>query len=163
MKALVAIDLQKIWTDPDSPYHVHRIPTDQMDAVLKHARGLGYKIIFTKHVEPEEGFDDEGGCFLDGIDTSSSTVVTKGRICPFYKTGMDIALEGIEEVVVFGILTNLCVRSFIEGAYDRDLDITVIHDCCAAFDKDTHAFTLKDLKATREEIKVISADDFLRT
>lgn len=64
-------------------------------------------------------------------------------------------------MVVAGILTNLWVRSFIHDAYDRDSQITVIKDCCVAFDKDTQDFTFKDLKATREEVELIDLDKFV--
>ena len=71
-------------------------------------------------------------------------------------------LKGIKEIVICGILTNLCVRSLAQEAYDRDFQITIIKDCCVAFDAETHEFTLKDLKATREEIEFLNLNEFTK-
>jgi nicotinamidase-related amidase len=48
-----------------------------------------------------------------------------------------------------------------QDAYDRDFEIIVIKDCCVALDKETQEFTFKDLKATREEIEFLNADEFV--
>jgi hypothetical protein len=37
----------------------------------------------------------------------------------------------------------------------------LINDCCVAFDKKTHEFTLEDLKHTREEIDILELEAFL--
>jgi ureidoacrylate peracid hydrolase len=67
----------------------------------------------------------------------------------------------VKNVVVCGILTNLCVRSFIQEAYDRDMKITVIKDCCAANTPEKQEFTFADLKDTREEIEFINFEEFV--
>jgi len=48
-----------------------------------------------------------------------------------------------------------------KDAYDRDFKITIIKDCCRAFDAETHEFTIKDLKATREEIEMVNVNEFI--
>ena len=65
-------------------------------------------------------------------------------------------------MAVGGILTNLCVRSLVSDAYDRGFAITIVEDCCTAFDETTHNFTLKDLKTTREEIEIVKLKEFIR-
>ncbi len=88
-------------------------------------------------------------------------MITKNRISPFYKTNLEKHLEWINEIVISWILTNLCVRSLAQDAYDRDFKITLIKDCCKAFDEETHNFTIKDLKETREEIEFVNVDEFV--
>ncbi|MFZ5341298.1 MAG: isochorismatase family protein [Patescibacteria group bacterium] len=58
-------------------------------------------------------------------------------------------------------MTNLCVRSLIQDAYDREFNISVIKDCCKSFDEETQEFTFNDLKTTREEIEFINLNEFL--
>lgn len=53
------------------------------------------------------------------------------------------------------------MRSLVQDAYDRDFDISVIKDCCVAFDEETQEFTFKDLKATREEIQFLNLNEFI--
>jgi len=88
-------------------------------------------------------------------------LIKKNKISPFFKTDLDKHLEGIDDIVIAGILTNLCVRSLAQDAYDRDFKITIIKDCCRAFDVETHEFTIKDLKATREEIEFLNLNEFI--
>ena len=68
---------------------------------------------------------------------------------------------GINEIVVAGILTNLCVRSLVQDAYDRDFKITVVKDCCVSFNQVTQDFTFKDLKETREDIEFVNLNEFV--
>jgi len=89
-------------------------------------------------------------------------LITKYKISPFYRTTLQQELTGIKEIVVAGILANLCVRSLVQDAYDRDFAITVIKDCCVSLDQETQDFTFKDLKATREEIAFLDLDEFAK-
>lgn len=167
-KALILVDFQNEWIDKNSEYFVGDISDviERTNKLIDICRKNGFKIIFTRHVE-----EDTDGAFKDGKPNSeiipdiykqgSDVVITKNRISPFFKTGLEKELEGIMKVVILGILTNLCVRSAVQDAYDRDLKITVIKDCCVSFDNETQDFTFKDLKATREEIEFLDLENFL--
>ncbi len=58
-------------------------------------------------------------------------------------------------------MTNLCVRSAVQDAYDRDFKIKVIKDCCVSIDRESQDFTFKNLKATREEVEFLDLEEFL--
>src|SRR3989339_314600 len=133
-KALILIDFQNEWIDKDSDYYVGNI-----DDVLERNN----KLIPEIKKQPQD------------------ILITKNKISPYYKTAMEDELRGIEEIIVTGILTNLCVRSMIQDAYDRDLDITVIKNCCVAMDDEIQNFTFKDLKETREKINFVNLDEFI--
>jgi len=89
-------------------------------------------------------------------------LIKKNKISPFFKTQLESKLKELkaDKLVVTGILTNLCVRSLVSDAYDRDYEIKVITDTCVAFDEETHNFTIKDLKETREEIHFLTSEEF---
>ncbi len=164
--ALVIIDFQNAWTDDQSDYYIGNLKEliTKTNYLLNYARNMGYKIIFTKHVEEQWDFAEHSinSHIMDWIEKSSTDIVVeKRKISSFYKTNMEEELEWIENVVVCWILTNLCVRSFVQDAYDRDYKIVLINDCCTAFDKKTHEFTLEDLKHTREEIDILELEAFL--
>ena len=132
--------------------------------LIAHARENKWKIVWTRHEEPESGVafkpGSEGVKLISKLNISSDyTIIVKNIISPFLNNTLDEELEGIENVVVSGILTNLCVRMTVEESYDKGLNITLVKDCCATFDEETHEFTLKDLKATREEIEIKSISE----
>ena len=168
LKALILVDFEKEWIDKNSEEHVGDISKTigKTNKLIDYCRKQGYKIIFTRHVERDSldvwSENSEGTKIIEELHKQESDVlITKHKISPFFKTELENELEDIKEIVVCGILTNLCVRSLIQDAYDREFDITVIKDCCVAFDDKTQEFTFKDLKATREELKFLNLDQFV--
>lgn len=168
MKALILVDFENEWIDEGSDYYVGDISgvLDKTNSVIDHCRNNEYKIIFVRHIE--EGSDN---AFADNTRNTEiiadlhkedfDIVITKNKISAFYQTSLEEELKGVEDVVVCGILTNLCVRSLVHDAYDRDYNITVVKDCCVSFDEQIQNFTFKDLKETREEIIFVNADAFI--
>lgn len=169
-KTLIIIDYENEWVEPNSKYYVGNI-SDQISKLrelVQFCRKKGFPIIFTRHIEPESK-----EAFVPGtskVDIISDTgfqekdlLITKQSVSPFFQTELEAKLKqlGADHLVVTGILTNLCVRSCVSDAYDRDYKITVITDTCVAFSDDIHKFTLKDLKDTRPEIEFLTVEDFI--
>lgn len=167
-KALVLIDLEKEWQMLDSDYYLGDLVQliEKNNRLIEYCRNQGYKIIFTVHEEKDsiKEFSAQAGrtALLDNLNwLTEDSVIKKNKISSFYQTTMDEELKDVDTVVVAGILTNLCVRSFVQDAYDRDLAITIIDDCCQTTDEKIHEFTLQDLKTTREEIVIQTLADFI--
>ena len=168
-KALILVDFENEWVNKNSDYYVGDISEviAKVNKLIDECRKNGFKIIFTRHIEKDsnDAFapNSKHIKLIKGLDKKDSDIViTKYKISPFYKTSLEKELKGIKKIVVAGISTNLCVRSLVHDAYDRDFNITVIKDCCVAFDKETQEFTFKDLKATREEVQFLNLNDFLK-
>lgn len=168
-KALILVDYQKEWTDESSDYFVGDIleVVNRTNKLIDFCRKQGYKIIFIRHIEKESNKvfakNSKNVELIDKLHKESSDcLITKYKISPFYETDLEKQLEGFKEIVVSGILSNLCVRSLIHDAYDRDFKIKVIKDCCVSFDTETQNFTFKDIKATREEIDFVNLIDFVK-
>ncbi len=166
-KALLLVDLENEWLDRKSDYFVGDISKmlKRTNRLIEVCRRRNYKIIFITHIE--KGSDSAfapnsynvqliGGLYR----AKNDVLIKKNKISPFYNTRLEKELKGIKEVVVSGILANLCVRSTVQDAYDRDFKITVVKDCCASFDKKTQDFTFADLKFTRPEIKFVNLREF---
>lgn len=167
-RVLILIDFQNEWIDSQSDCYVGEIPDtiEKVNKLLNFCRNRNYKIIFTRHIEKgSEGEFKENSSNVQIINSikkdSRDIIIEKNKISPFYKTDLEKELKGVEEVVVCGILTNLCVRSFVQDAYDRDFNLTVIKDCCVALDIEIQNFTFKDLKETRDEIKFQYLNEFV--
>jgi len=166
-RALIIVDFQKEWIDKNSDYFMGDISNviEKANKLISYCREQGYKIIFTTHIEKDSEEFTEGSenvKIIDGLNKEDSDVlIEKNKVSPFFKTNLEKELKGIKEIVVCGILTNLCVRSLVQDAYDRDFEIKVIKDCCVAFDNETQEFTFKDLKETREEIEFLNLSEFI--
>lgn len=167
-KALILVDFENERIDENSDYFVWDISEIIVKAnkLINFCRKLWYKIIFTTHIEKwSETIFAENSKNVEIIENlnkeNNDVLIKKYKISPFYKTNLEEELKWIDEIIIAWILTNLCVRSLAQDAYDRDFGITIIKDCCVAFDKETHEFTLNDLKETREEINIVNLNEFI--
>jgi ureidoacrylate peracid hydrolase len=60
--------------------------------------------------------------------------VIKHRYSGFFQTDLDLTLKDmvIDQLVVFGVVTNICVRSTVHDAFFNGYSVVVPRDCCAA-------------------------------
>lgn len=166
--ALILVDFENEWVNKKSPYFVGDISKviTKTNKLIDFCRKNNSKIIFIRHVERNSDIAfAEGSKNVEIIKelqkNESDIVITKHKISSFYKTSLNQQLKRITRIVICGILTNLCVRSLAQDAYDRDFEITIIKDCCVALNQQIHKFTLQDLKATREEIEIVNLNQFI--
>lgn len=70
--------------------------------------------------------------------------VTKSRYDAFLETGLDALLRrlGARTVVLTGVSTDCCVDATARGAFQRDYDVLVLGDACAAGTRDFHEAAL---------------------
>lgn len=52
----------------------------------------------------------------------------------FRETGLleDLQASGVTDLVVMGMMTNLCIDSTVRAAFDFGFNVTLLEDCCAA-------------------------------
>ncbi len=167
-RVLVLIDLENEWATKGSEYYIGELDglIGRVNKLIDFCRRAGDKIIFVRHVEL--GSTGAFAAGTPGVELIKELhrqpddgLITKHKVSSFYQTELAKELAGVKEVVAGGIMTNQCVRMFVEDAYDRELAITVVKDCCQTFDQATHDFTLRDLKATRPEVTIASLREFM--
>lgn len=74
--------------------------------------------------------------------------IEKVAYSAFYMTRLEWVLRkiGIEHLLVCGIVTNGGIASTVRDAHVRDIDVTVIEDCCAAFTDAVHRAAIEGLR-----------------
>jgi len=142
-RGLVIIDIQRDYF-PGGAY-----PLVEPEAAVKAARQVldafraaGAPVIHVQHVwdAPDAAFMKPG---TDGVEIhplvapeGGEPVVTKALPNSFVATSLesDLRDRGIDEVVVAGMMTSMCVDSTVRAGAELGFTMTVVHDACAAPD-----------------------------
>jgi nicotinamidase-related amidase len=143
--ALVVVDIQKDYfpggafplVDPEPAAAAAR-------AVLDSFRATGEHVVHLQHVwdEPEATFMRPG---TEGVEihpavapAAGEKVITKAAPNGFLRTPLEDELRAsrIEELVVCGMMTSMCVDATVRAAVDLGFDTTVAHDACATCELD---------------------------
>jgi ureidoacrylate peracid hydrolase len=74
-------------------------------------------------------------------------VICKRRYSGFFGTDLDLQLRelGVSQLVVTGVVTNICVRSTVHDAFFLGYDVVVPEDCVAATSVREQESTLYDI------------------
>ena len=67
----------------------------------------------------------------------------------FFETDLELTLRncGIENLIVCGVTTEVCVNTTVREANDRGYRCIVLGDCCASYFPEFHEMGLKMIKA----------------
>ncbi len=163
--ALLVIDMQKFFLAPNSPTFT---PGGlaiilKCQALIQAFRCANRPVIFTCHVHKSPEFDGglttqwwEGVC-LEGTEESevheslkplpNEKVILKHRYNAFYNTDLEITLRcmGIRDLVICGIMTNICCESTARDAFMRDFRVFFPVDANGSVNEDLHLSSLKNL------------------
>jgi nicotinamidase-related amidase len=140
-RALVIIDIQQDYFEGGAyPLVGSEAAAEVASSVLASARGAGERVIHVQHVagDPDATFFRPG---TPGVDIhplvapeGDEPVVVKGEPNAFIGTTLAQQLEGIDQITIVGMMSSMCVDATTRQAVDLGLDVTVIHDACAAPD-----------------------------
>jgi ureidoacrylate peracid hydrolase len=163
--ALLVIDMQNFFLDPASPTFtcggLAILP--EVKKLISVFRSAGRPVIYTKHVHHPDRIDAgimewwwEGMC-LEGSPESeihpallpnpNEKVITKHRYSAFYNTDLETVLRcmKIEELVISGIMTNMCCESTARDAYYRDYKVYFLADGTGSISEEMHLASLLNL------------------
>ena len=163
--ALLVVDMQRFFLDATSPTFtcggVAILPT--IKGLMDVFRRANRPVIFTQHVHHPGDLDCgimgwwwEGKCVEgspeseihpDLVPMPGEKVVFKHRYSAFYNTDLETVLRclKVEDVVVSGIMTNLCCESTARDAYYRDYRIFFLADATGSISEEMHVASLLNL------------------
>ncbi|HDS08843.1 MAG TPA: cysteine hydrolase [Firmicutes bacterium] len=163
--ALLIIDMQKFFLDPGSPTFTAGglaiIPT--LKELITFFRKNHRPVIFTKHVHRPDKSDAgimgwwwEGMCLEGSPESevhddlkplSEEKVIYKHRYSAFYNTDLETVLRclNIEDLVISGIMTNMCCESTARDAYYRDYRVFFLADGTGSITEEMHLGSLLNL------------------
>lgn len=91
----------------------------------------------------------------------SDLLVIKPRISAFYATDLEAALRAnrIERLVISGISTAWAVQSTVRDAHDRDYEVLVFEDGCAALNDQVHE---ESMQLIAQLARIVHLDDLTK-
>jgi len=78
---------------------------------------------------------------------STDFLITKHRVSPFYGTNLEPILRtnGIRRIYASGVSTNGVVQAVVREGHDRDYEVILLEDCCAALSPEEHTCSINGL------------------
>ncbi|MCK4367542.1 MAG: cysteine hydrolase [Thermoplasmata archaeon] len=178
--ALLVIDMQKFFLGSSVASLV-----DPVAAILPNVKRLidryrekGRPVIYTRHVHNPDGSDlgilgewwddhckegTEEAEIHDSIaPRPDDKVICKNRYSAFHGTDLADVLRSreVEEVVISGVMTNICCESTARDAFFRDIWVRFVADATASVTEEMHVATLLNLAYAFAEVCL--TEDVLR-
>ena len=163
--ALLVIDMQKFFLNPKSPTFtcggLAILPNVKL--LIETFRKANRPVIYTCHVHHPDRIDAgimgwwwEGMCVEGSPESevhediaplSHEKVIFKHRYSSFYNTDLETILRcmEIEDLVISGIMTNMCCESTARDAYYRDYRIFFLADGTGSINEEMHTASLLNL------------------
>jgi len=163
--ALLVIDMQRFFLDPASPTFtcggLAILPT--LKRLIAAFRAAGRPVIYTRHVHHPDRLDAgimgwwwEGMCLEGSAESEvhadlaplpNEKVILKHRYSTFYNTDLETVLRclKIEDLVISGIMTNMCCESTARDAYYRDYRVFFLADGTGSINEEMHLASLLNL------------------
>jgi len=160
--ALLILDMQKYFLESTSHAYVPSAPAiiPKIKALMSSFLNNRLPVILTRHVNTEEdaGFmkrwwreiiieENPRSEIIPELVMPDSLVLKKSQYDAFYNTPLESILkeEGVEQVVVTGVMTHLCCETTARAAAVRGFEVFFPVDATATYKESFHRATLLNL------------------
>ncbi|MHA2061569.1 MAG: isochorismatase family protein [Candidatus Sifarchaeia archaeon] len=155
--AILVIDMQHYFHDFFAPI------LNNVLSLIDACRTAQVKIVFTRHGHRDP--KDDGGMLLKWwgdvilhgseaweLDKElkphpSDLIIDKNRYSAFQNTELNdwLRKNGVEDLIISGVMTNLCCETTARDAYGQDYRVFFVADATATINEELHLATLKNL------------------
>lgn len=162
---LLVIDMQNYFLDPASPSFIPAglAVLPNVARLIKSFREKKLPVIYTAHVHKSKELDGgilgwwwegmiientkDAEIHLDLAPLPEEKVVYKHRYSAFYNTDLETVLRclDVKDLLITGVMTNLCCESTARDAYFRDHRVFFVMDAAATLTEELHLATLRNL------------------
>ena len=160
---------------------------ENIKVLLHNSNKMGWEIIFTK-LEFKEDYSNAGLLVMkkhpsikkekayveeswdsDIIDelkelmNDNTMIIRKTRYDPFLKTELEAILrnKSIKNLLLVGVLTNVCLESAARSAFDHDFNVTVIKEATSTYSENLYKTSLVNINSHFGQ--VISINEVFKT
>jgi biuret amidohydrolase len=163
--ALLVVDMQNFFLDPVSPTFtcggLAILPA--LKELIQAFRAARRPVIYTCHVHHPDRIDAgimewwwEGMCTEGSPESKihdeiaplpNEKVIYKHRYSAFYNTDLETVLRclKVEDLVISGVMTNLCCESTARDAHFRDFKVFFLADGTGSINEEMHLASLLNL------------------
>lgn len=150
-RAVIVVDIQNDYF-PGGKYTLNGIEAaaGQAAKVIAAARDKGDQVIHVQHIFADPGAPffvaDTEGVKINPIvaPAPGETLVVKHAPNPFLNTDLKSQMDsaGIEEVVIVGAMSHMCIDATARAASDFGFKTSVVQDACATRDLEHGGITI---------------------
>lgn len=160
-RALIVIDIQNDYFPGGVlPLHDAQATAARVRQAIAHARAAGDRVVLVQHLSPGStgllATGSTGAQIKPSIleAAGEAPVVVKHVADGFQDTALASHLDGVETLLIGGMMTQNCVVFTAMSEAARAYDVIVVDDLCAAPTEAVHQIALS---ALRSKLKVQSA------
>ncbi len=156
--ALLVIDMQNYFLNPDEHAFVPSGPEviPNIIKIMAACREKEVPVILTRHINTDEDAGmmgmrwhelikegDPRSKIVESIASIGGDELKKSQFDCFYGTELEQKLKdaGIKQLIITGVMTNLCVESTSRSAFIKGFDVVMPVDATAAYNYEFHLAT----------------------
>ncbi|MBI5208548.1 MAG: isochorismatase family protein [Elusimicrobia bacterium] len=174
--ALLVVDMQEFFLSRRSPAYAPqaRAVLPNVRALVEAFRRAGRPALFTLHAHEDPARDGglmtwwwDKACLAGTPEASVSPVLEpargevlrKCRYSAFTNPSLERRLRrsGVSQLVVAGVMTNLCVESTVRDAFDLGFKTFVVADATAAHTEELHVGSLRSMAQGFSAVRLTAA------
>ncbi len=139
MKALIVIDVQNgVYAYEDSEVFAGQAMIATINRLIASARAAGCPVVFVQHEDEWLLAGSHAWELVKELDVRVGTdiCIRKHHGSAFHDTPLEETLRrlGVDEVVLCGLQSELCVDSTLRHAVALDLDVSLVQDAHSTYD-----------------------------